>query len=65
MVAQGFVHKEESKQKIAESAKKQWQDPKSRAQRSKALKEAWMRRKAAMGICGACGQMLPEESGRD
>lgn len=55
----------EVKERIGAAAKDQWKDPKVRAKRQKAMREAWAKKKADLGICSHCGQMLPEESGRD
>lgn len=61
----GFTQSETAKGKIGSAAKDQWKDPKVRAKRQKAMKEAWAKKKSMTGICTHCGQPLPEESGRD
>jgi hypothetical protein len=59
-----FKQSDETKAKIAAAARKQWKDPKVRAERQAKMKEGWARRKDDLGICTTCGQPLLEESGR-
>ena len=59
-----FNQSEEAKEQIAEATRRQWKNPQVRARRSAALKAAWARKKANLGICETCGQPLPEEEGR-